>query len=287
MTHSARNVCDQIVPNGYCSGCGVCGGICPAGALRIEWNKSGGYVPFEEQGKCTNCQLCLKVCPFQNQPYNETTLAAELFGWQEDTRNDSVAGFYLGLFYGYANQPGFRARGAAGGLTTWLLEDLLVRGAVDRVVCAIRDPSGAGLPVFGIVDHVAAIRASAKSVYYPLELSGVLQEILRDERTYAIVALPCVVKSLRLAMLNSDKLRLRLKIIIGLVCGQQKSRSYAEYLCAAAGGDPQTLAGFSFRNKDHTRHHLDHRFEFECRDGRKGHVYQSGGAGWLGGHPLC
>ena len=77
-----HNVCDATVSNELCCGCGVCAGICPEGALKIEWNKYGEYVPIEQAGKCIECDLCLQVCPFWNQPENETTLAEREFGHQ-------------------------------------------------------------------------------------------------------------------------------------------------------------------------------------------------------------
>ena len=96
-----RNVCDVIIPNDLCSGCGVCAGICPANSLKMEWNRYGQYVPAEDAGECVECGLCLKSCPFWNQEDNETTLAEREFKHQKGIQFNPVTGFFLGLFAGY------------------------------------------------------------------------------------------------------------------------------------------------------------------------------------------
>ena len=282
-----RNVCEVIVPNDLCCGCGICAGICPNDALKIEWNKYGEYAPVEQTGKCVECGLCFQVCPFWNQEENETTLAEREFKNQEGFQHDSVVGFFLDLFAGYSKVGNHRIQGAAGGLTTWLLEKMLTQGIVNRVCCVVPNNDPNTLFRFSVVDTIQDIRHASRSVYYPVELSQVISEILNTDGKYAVVGLPCALKGLRLAMLRNTDLRERIVVLVGLVCGQQKSKFFAEYLCALAGGQPSKLTSASFRVKDRTRHHLDHRFEFTCGSGdniMKGHIYQSEGMGWLWGH---
>ncbi|MBC8264041.1 MAG: Coenzyme F420 hydrogenase/dehydrogenase, beta subunit C-terminal domain [Anaerolineales bacterium] len=282
-----RNVCDVIVPNDLCCGCGVCAGVCPVHALKIEWNKYGEYAPVEQPGKCTECDLCLPVCPFWNQKEDETTLAGREFGHQDGIQHDAVVGLFLDLFAGYSKVNNHRIQGAGGGLTTWLLEKLLVQGIVDRVGCVVSNDDPDTLFRFSVVDTVQDIQRASRSAYYPVELSQVISEILSVDTKYAVTGLPCALKGLRLAMQRNAKLRERIVVLVGLVCGQQKSKFFAEYLCALAGGQPSGLMAASFRVKDTARHHLDHRFEFMCDSGENvtaGHVYQSEGMAWLWGH---
>ena len=282
-----RNVCDVIVPNDLCCGCGVCAGICPVDALKVEWNKYGEYAPVEQPGQCTECGLCLQACPFWNQEENETTSAEREFGRQDGIQRDSAVGLYLDLFAGYSKVNNQRIHGASGGLTTWLLENMLAQGVVNRVCCIVPNGDPNTLFRFSVVESIPDIRRASRSAYYPVELSQVISEILSVDARYAVTGLPCVLKGLRLAMQRNAKLHERITVLVGLVCGQQKSRFFAEYLCALAGGQPSKLASAAFRVKDVTRHHLDHRFEFTCGSGKNvttGHIHQSEGMGWLWGH---
>ena len=284
-----RNVCDVIVPNNLCSGCGICVGICSAksGAIRMEWNKYGEYIPVELADRCTECGLCLLVCPFWDQDNNETSIAEYEFGNCSDIHRNPVVGLYLNLFSGYSRVNGHRRNGAGGGLTTWLLENLLIEGVVDKVVCVTHWDDPNTLFRFAILDSVEDIRTASRSVYYPVELSSIISEIMRVDAKYAVVGLPCVLKGLRLAARNDERLCKRIIIMVGLVCGQMKSKFFAEYLTAKVGGKPSGLRRVTFRVKDETRHHLDHRFEFisgSDDEMMRGHIYQSDGMSRVWGH---
>jgi len=282
-----RNVCDVIVPGNLCVGCGICAGICPESALQIVWNNYGEYVPVEQAGRCTECGLCLNVCPFWNQQINEIDLAKAEFENITGIKHNPVTGFYLDLYAGYSKVDDHRINAASGGLTTWLLETLLKGKIINRVCCVTPCVGPDTLFRYNVVDSVEDIRKASKSVYYPVELSKIIPQILNLNGKCAVVGLPCVLKGIRLAISHNKKLGDKIAVLIGLVCGQLKSKYFAEYLCTLTGGDPSELVSASFRVKDSRRHHLDHRFEFTCGSGDntvKGHIYQSEGMSWLWGH---
>lgn len=55
-------------PNKYnCSGCMACMEICPQKAIIMEPDAFGFLYPTILQKKCINCNLCLKVCPFNTE----------------------------------------------------------------------------------------------------------------------------------------------------------------------------------------------------------------------------
>lgn len=46
-----------------CTGCAACANGCPARAITMRENEAGYYHPVIDTEKCTNCELCEKICP--------------------------------------------------------------------------------------------------------------------------------------------------------------------------------------------------------------------------------
>ncbi len=259
-----RNVTEIIVPNDLCIGCGLCAAICPPQVLKMEFNAYGEYIPIEfREGCLPKCDLCLQTCPFWDQADNEDTLAEKAFAAAPEIAHTNETGYYLGAFAGYSRSREQRANGASGGLATWFLKTLLEQNIVDRVITVKPNHDPEKLFQFTIWENPQDLARSAQSVYYPVEMSEVIHEVLQSEARYAIVGLPCFLKAIRLAMRRNRRLRKRVVCLIGLVCGQTKSRFFAEYLCATSGGDPKQLERVRFRVKDETEHSAENfRFTF-------------------------
>ena len=57
-----------------CSGCGACVARCPKKCLRLKTDQDGFYYPeMINRDACIDCELCSKVCPFENTISNEKT----------------------------------------------------------------------------------------------------------------------------------------------------------------------------------------------------------------------
>ena len=146
----------------------------------------------------------------------------------------------------------FRAQGSSGGLVSWLLVELLERGLVDHVVhVAPNAAPDAGSPLFRFVISSTreAVRAGAKSRYYPVEMSGVMAGMLERPGRYAVVGIPCFIKALRLACRESAVLKERLAFTVGIVCGHLKSTAFAELFAWQCGIAPAELRAIDFRTK--------------------------------------
>lgn len=269
-----QNVVNTIVANQLCIGCGTCAGICPQNALSMNFNKFGEYNPYLEKNCLKECELCLRVCPFHNGNENENLLGKSLYGNITDIKYQSETGYYIKSFVGYS--PEFRQNGASGGITTCLLAMLLKENIVDYVIVVNAHNNSEQLFKYTIFEDENSILQSSGSVYYPVEISQAIKEILCKPGRYAIVGLPCILKGLRLATQKNQKLKERIVVMVGLVCGQTKSKHYTTYLSALAKVDGK-LQSVHYRGKSSDRPASN--FYFSCinEKGSKGRIFWNEG----------
>lgn len=258
-----KNVVSEVVENGICIGCGVCAGICPNVNLSIEFNTYGEY-NSKDNGKCScKCELCLKVCPFSEYSKKEDTIATEKFSSQSNVKLNDITGYHLQSYVGYSLVGKQRLNGSSGGIVTWLLESMLNNCMVDFVVCVSPTENVDKLFSYKIFNNVEEVRKSSRSAYYPVELSEIVSQIVKEDGKYAVVGLPCYLKGLELAKEQNKILKERIVVSVGLVCGQLKSSYYTKYLGHLA-GIKSDLDYVCYRSKNETTSAID--FKFLCRD---------------------
>ena len=180
---------------------------------------------------------------------SEDQLASERFG---SVPRDERIGHHLDVFAGRITDATEIERSSSGGLTTYLLLELLVRGLVDGIihVGASRGPELFGYTVSTSADEIQARR---KSEYYSTSLAEVVQRVRGDGRRYAVVGIPCFIKAARLLADEDQALADQLTYFVGLVCGHLKSQFFAESLGWQAGIAPGELTGIDFRVKNRDR----------------------------------
>lgn len=251
--------------NHLCMGCGVCTAACPGKHIEIPFDRRlGVYNPVKTQASCNEaCSLCEKVCPFVPENQSTNDLTCELFAGIEGVKQDGVLGYYLTTRAGYSVEH--RKTSASGGLATWMLTALLESGQVSHVISVGPDEHAPTLFSFRVCKSVAEIRACSGSCYQPVELSKVLRYVLDNDGRYAIMVLPCMAKALRLAMRVNSRLGRRLICILGLTCGQVKSRHFVDYIAERFAERPNPVA-VQFRTKRSDRPATDFAFRFVYRD---------------------
>jgi len=288
MANQSGELFEKVVINDFCIGCGVCAGVCPRAYISMGIAQSGIYTPSISQ-KCEleNCNLCVTSCPFWNQEQNEDTIAGQQFAGNKNVLHDPAIGYFLNTYVGYSKVDSHRINGASGGLTTWLLEQLLTNHQVDYVVCVAPVSQADVFFRFAIVSDIEELRISSRSCYYPVNLEQVLKFISKTPGNYAITGLPCYIKAIRLAMLRHKQIASRIKFLIGLVCGQMQNRYFVDYVNLMAGGDPTKIQEVVFRIKDENRPASDYGMRFLSDDpGINKTVYSTEGSGkaWLLGY---
>ena len=155
---------------------------------------------------------------------------------------------------------------ASGGLATWMLTALLKSGQVSHVISVGPDEHAPTLFSFRVCKSIEEIHACSGSCYQPVELSKVLRYVIDNDGRYAITVLPCMAKALRLAIRVNSRLSRRLVCIIGLTCGQVKSRHFVDYIAERFAERPDPTA-IQFRIKRPGRPATDYAYRFVYRDG--------------------
>lgn len=241
----------KVIDGGYCIGCGACASL-EGSTVRMAVTSLGtlqatlAEIPLAP----SLASRAATVCPFSDSALDEDQLAKGLFG--SVNAHDSSLGYYLSTYAAYVREDGFRASGSSGGLGSWLQCELLRLGFVDHVLnVGSRQPDAndARLFAYQVASSEAEARMGAKSKYYPIELSQVLDVVRRQPGRYALVGLPCFIKAARLLCRQDAVLAERLQWFVGLVCGHLKSMRFAELLAWQMGVPPPTLSGFDFRVK--------------------------------------
>lgn len=128
---------------------------------------------------------------------------------------------------------------------------------------------GAALFKFAVIKSAGELERTKKSAYYPLSLDEALKFIAAHDGAYAISALPCFAKALRLICEKNRRIKSRVKFIIGLVCGQSKSANFARKLVNNAFGEEVSLASADFRHKIAGASAMSFGFKFKDARGRE------------------
>jgi coenzyme F420-reducing hydrogenase beta subunit len=256
-----------IVASGLCIGCGSCASRARADGAHVRWDRDGffkpaGPQPWYDAGDEDFPQLC----PFSPAARDEDELAAHLFPLAP--RRDGRIGRFAAAYVGHAEEQEFRRSGSSGGMVSWVASELLRKGLVDGVAhVAPSDPAAGRLFDYRISRTNAEVRTGAKSRYYPVELSGVLDEIRRVPGRYAIVGVPCFIKAINLLRLEDPLMGERIAFTLGLYCGHMKSARMVDSFAWQMGVPPDQVQAVDFRVKNADRPANWYRTRLELQSG--------------------
>ena len=241
---------DKVISHGYCIGCGACAGVAP-GRHKMALDENGllqaaqsGHPDAEADA------LASQVCPFSNDSLDEDKLAAEFL--PHASRRHPKIGNHIKCYVGRVAEDSVFLKSSSGGIGRWLLGELMARNEVDRVIhVAERNTEKAGFPLykFAIATTKEEVLATAKSSYYPVEMSEMIQYVIANPGRYAITGVPCFIKAIRNISKINKQFRERVRFTFGLVCGHLKSSFYSEMIGWQLGIEPDNLRALDFRVK--------------------------------------
>ncbi len=197
-----RNI-QSVSDNYMCSSCGACKAICARSAVSFKYTSIGRKYAFVN-GECTDCGMCLRVCPSIDY-YN-------LY----DTYEDRLLGEIKQLYIGRATDTFIYENSQSGGVATMLLKYLFEKGLIDgALVCkmtASDNPEAYGY----IAYRVADLLDSQKSCYTPVDLLSELRNA-SHLKSLAVVGLPCHIEGVCNLTRTLKKMN-NITYKIGLIC---------------------------------------------------------------------
>jgi coenzyme F420-reducing hydrogenase beta subunit len=114
---------------------------------------------------------------------------------------------------------------------------------------------------------VGELSEGAKSRYYPVELSSVLEEIRATPGRYAIVGVPCFIKAIHLLRRIDPVIRERVTHTLGLFCGHMKSSAMVESFAWQLRTEIGRVRAVDYRIKDESRPANWYRAHLDLDDG--------------------
>ena len=201
----------QIVDGGLCHRCGSCVGICPTKVLGRD---SDEYPTIEHLSSCTDCDLCVRVCP--GDEFDINAFHQELYG-RPATITDTHGPFERGVLA--ASTDAFiREHSTSGGLVTALLAHLLESGEIDGAVCIGSDETELWKGKAFVARSRADLLSSMKSKYAICPTNSAFAEVREVPGRYAIVGLPCQIHGFHKAAALDPRIKSRVVLTIGLFC---------------------------------------------------------------------
>jgi len=263
-----QSLIGQVVDAGLCIGCGACVAACRESALSMRYVDAGLHQVNIDVECRSKCGRCAQVCAFSAVSSNEREVADSVFGDDAGTEIDPLLGHYTGTWVLGRPEDELRQLSASGGALTWFLETLLLSGEVDHVAC-VRSSGIDRDYSYVVADDIDALRASAGSAYRALRIDEVIADMRTIGGSWAVVAVPCIARSLRLLALHDQRLSESMRYLLGLTCGQTKTDRFTEWLCRV--NDIPLEGAVRYRQKDSSRTSDDFAVEFATDPRRQLH----------------
>jgi coenzyme F420 hydrogenase subunit beta len=172
------------------------------------------YPRVDNLSACTDCDLCVKVCPgdeFNFSSHHLSTLGAA-------GNLSSTHGKFDKAVLAYSSDENLRQASTSGGLVTQILLHLLDSGDIDGALLVTSDQERLwkGRPI--LARSRDEIIAAAKSKYAITPTNVSFAQIRNEPGRYALVGLPCQIHGYLKAAALDEKIRDRVVLTIGLFC---------------------------------------------------------------------
>jgi coenzyme F420 hydrogenase subunit beta len=229
-TFQWKELYDEVITSGLCTGCAGCVIACPHDVIGYK-HEPGQYVPFhleEELGEANclhgekGCTSCTRACPrFRNW---ETEADTHLHGRTRE--DDELAGIYSDIMLVRATDEYVYEIGQDGGLVSamliWCLENDIIDGALTSGVESLPDgsPGWKAIPMVA-ADREEVLRGAGSRYTYSANTIAFDEAKERGLERLALVGMSCQT-SIAPVMWHRrvGKVSKPIKLNIGLLCSK-------------------------------------------------------------------
>lgn len=182
---------NEVVREGLCTHCGTCIGLSNE-TLVFRLTETGPLPSKRPKVEPELPPIAYDACPGKGLNYPD--LAQYVFGEQP---SEWLVGYYRQAYIGYSQNDEVRRAGASGGVITQTLLFLLETGQIDGAV-VVRQGSPEPYEATPIIATSSEeIRACSQSVYVPVGVNVILEDMSKFKGRLAFVGLPDQVASIR------------------------------------------------------------------------------------------
>jgi coenzyme F420 hydrogenase subunit beta len=237
----------KVVDGGFCVGCGSCAYL---SNTSMKINEYGEYTPQLDLMENADTTKLDFACPFLNPEQNETVIAKSLF--HQDALYDEMLGYYIDTFAGHVQEDNYRQNGTSGGMTSWIVAELLKQKVVDGVV-HVKENNKTDIDEpyykYAISTTEEEIKNASKTRYHVVEMTEILDLVNKSNKKFVFIGVPCMCKSIRRLQLLDSTLKEKIPFVISLVCGHLKSINWSLSLSWGAGINPKNSSKIQYRTK--------------------------------------
>ena len=210
-----------------CCGCTACMAICAHNAIKMQRDEEGFYYPLVNENACSNCGLCVNVCPNSNTKVFDLD---ECYATKRKNREKLLSS-------------------TSGGFAAALSEHILKQGGIVYGVAYKEFPHVATIRV----DNIGDAEKFKGSKYVQSELKNTFKEALIDLKEGKMVlftATSCHINGL-LNYLSAKRIDTSNLITLDFVChGVPSPKLFEEYIDYISKHKHKVL-DYKFRTKSH------------------------------------